>query len=71
MSDLIFLHQEVFHFILNAFKLVEVSCLSLTNPSHPTYALLSFLRTETLEILVRRPTICYIYSSLCSKVGNE
>ena len=66
MSDLILLHQEMLPFILNALNLVEVPCLSLTNPSHPINVLLSFLRTQMLVKILVRSTLCYTYSSLCS-----
>ena len=56
MSDLILLHREMLSVILNTLNLVEVSCLSLTNPSHPINVLLSFLRTQMLiKILYALP----------------
>jgi hypothetical protein len=65
MSNLILLNQEVLWFILNALNLVEVPCLPLTNPSHPIYVLLSFLRTQTLVKILVCPTICHTYRSFC------
>ena len=65
MSDLILLHQEMLSFILNALNLVEVPCLSLTNPSHPINILLFFLRTQILVKILVRFTLCHTYSSLC------
>lgn len=48
MSDLILLHQERLCFILNAISLIEVPCISPMDPIHFIYALLSFIRTQTL-----------------------
>ena len=66
MSDLILIHQEMLSFILNALNLVEVACLSLTNPSHPINVLLSFLCTQMLVKILVRSTLCHTYSSLYS-----
>jgi hypothetical protein len=38
MFDLILFHQQVICFILNVLTLVEVPCLSLTDPSHPIWS---------------------------------
>jgi hypothetical protein len=66
MTDLIILHQDILCFILNALNLVEVSCIPLTNPSHPIYVFFSFVRTEALVKILIRLTLFYTYNSFYS-----
>lgn len=57
MSNFILFTNRCLISSLNALILVKVPCLPLTDPSHPIYVFLSFLRTQILLKILVCPTV--------------
>jgi hypothetical protein len=57
MSNFILFTNRCLISSLNALILVKVPCLPLTDPSHPIYVFLSFLRTQMLLKILVCPTV--------------